>query len=767
MAETVKGLNIKLGLDTTELEANIKSLNSNLREQRRDLAAINKNLRFDPSNLDLWKSKQDGLNATIDATKQKLEVQKKQLEASKKALEIGAVSESEFNKLKRSIQYTEADLARLNNELGKTGEKIKALSSIDFQVIGKIGSAFTKYITAPALAAGTAMSALAAKTAKSVETMVNSANKLGVPLEALQTWEYAATRVGSSSNALNKAFIKVKSLLGEIAVGNADKAAEALSLIGLSVSDIEGLDTEAAFNVIRNALSGVKDEAIQTAVANSFFGEQIGSELSPILRASKDELNEWKEEAVSLGLVTSENAEIALSFQQALGQLKFALNGLAMELSTLVLPSLEKVVVTLRDKLIPGVRSLINWWKELSTNTKKVIAVISAIFIAIGPLLTTFSKLIPLIKTVHSAFTAVSGAIKLAGVSIKLSTLGWGALIAILAVLLLQNENFRASLKRIIDVLGALVSDISDVLSSLIAGLMPVITILLTLIDDVVNIIVVVLDGVIDVLVAILDVVMDLLVALLPIVMKLLDAVVALLEPLLVLIELILEPLTEILQIVIAVIVQVMDIVLDLIASALDPLMGIVTIVVDVFTLLVNIVVKLLAIIIQILNPILKIISALFEALAGVLEVVIAVIGVLMGLLEPLINTLLEPLSALLGFIFTIIDALTPILLVLADVIKTVLVPVFEVLYTVLEPILEILTAIIDAIMWLFDKVGNVFSFIGGLFTGESFGAKNTVKNNSVANSQIDNSQTTNNVTINTTKDVDVDMINTALGGAY
>ena len=43
MAETVKGMNIKLGLDTTELEANIKSLNFQLREQQKDLAAINKN----------------------------------------------------------------------------------------------------------------------------------------------------------------------------------------------------------------------------------------------------------------------------------------------------------------------------------------------------------------------------------------------------------------------------------------------------------------------------------------------------------------------------------------------------------------------------------------------------------------------------------------------------------------------------------------------------------------------------------------------------
>ena len=55
MAEAIKGLNIKLGLDTTELEASIKSLNSDLKEQQRDLAAINKNLKYDSSNVELWK----------------------------------------------------------------------------------------------------------------------------------------------------------------------------------------------------------------------------------------------------------------------------------------------------------------------------------------------------------------------------------------------------------------------------------------------------------------------------------------------------------------------------------------------------------------------------------------------------------------------------------------------------------------------------------------------------------------------------------------
>ena len=50
------------------------------------------------------------------------------------------------------------------------------------QPLEKIGSSLTKFITAPAIAAGTALSALAIKTANSVDEMADTALKLGLSL---------------------------------------------------------------------------------------------------------------------------------------------------------------------------------------------------------------------------------------------------------------------------------------------------------------------------------------------------------------------------------------------------------------------------------------------------------------------------------------------------------------------------------------------------------------------------------------------------------
>ena len=58
MAETIKGLNIKLGLDATELNEKLGKVKTDLKEQQADLKAINAKLKYDSSNVDAWKEKQ-------------------------------------------------------------------------------------------------------------------------------------------------------------------------------------------------------------------------------------------------------------------------------------------------------------------------------------------------------------------------------------------------------------------------------------------------------------------------------------------------------------------------------------------------------------------------------------------------------------------------------------------------------------------------------------------------------------------------------------
>ena len=268
MAETVSGLNIKLSLDGHDLENELKDINKELKGQQKDLYAINQKLKYDSSNVTLWREKKAKMNDVLLATKQKLETQNHELIKAKEAVKIGKMSEDVFSKLSRSVDYTEAEVSKLNYELNHTKKKISDLGNANFQKIEKLGTTLTKSITVPILGAITALTTLAVKTASTADEIGDTATKLGLTSEQLQEWNYVAKISGSSTESLNKAFVKVNGILGDITMGNGDKVSESLSLIDLTVDDLKGKNADEAFNIIRDALAGVEDASL---LANSIW----------------------------------------------------------------------------------------------------------------------------------------------------------------------------------------------------------------------------------------------------------------------------------------------------------------------------------------------------------------------------------------------------------------------------------------------------------------------------------------------------------------
>ena len=763
MAEAIKGLNIKLGLDTTELEASIKSLNSDLKEQQKDLAAINKNLKYDSSNVDLWKQKQEKLNEILNTTKKKLEEQKKALEAAKEGVKLGTVSEAEFKKMQRSVQYTEAEVAKLNKELEGTGSKINALGSINVDKLSSIGSAFTKYITAPVVGAVSALGALAIKTTETVNSMSDTAKMLGVGLESLQKWEYAAKQLGSETEYLDKAFQKINNLLGQIA--NGDDVSEQLAKIGLTMDDLAGLDAEQAFMKIRGAISSVGDAATRTALANQFFGDKLGTQLAPVLSATEDELKAWMNEAEKVGIVSEEDAEVTGALGNQIYALKQAFLSLRTELATALAPVITKIVNFLKDSVIPKVKELIQRWKEMSTGAKAIIGVIGGILTAIGPVLTIVAKVIGLVSKLKEAVSALGGATKILGAVAKAGP--WAAIIAIIAVLLLQNENFRALLKRILDIVKQLIDKIVELVGKIIEKLKPILDVLMNVINQIIDVLVEIIDGILDVVMLVLDEVVKLLERLIEPITRILEMLTAVLIPITQLIAKILQVVARILELVIKLVVQIIEVVIELIDGVLNIVIEIINVIVDILGQVINVIVVLLDIIIDILEPILEIILAILEPIIEFISGIIEVIGSLFEILLPLIEIFLTPIMDILSVIFEIIEAISPILVIIGNVVKAVILPVLQLLFQILKPILDILNAIISAVKWLLDHtVGWLIKLIGKMF-GVDFSSENSVKTSSTTNNNADYSRTVNNVTINTSGDVDMESIDEALGGAY
>lgn len=130
MAVSYKGLVIKFGGDTTELQSALRKVSSESKKTQSDLKEINKSLKFNPGNTDLLQQKVKALNSAYAETKQKLDAYKQalaQLEEKKQRGErLTEEEQRQYDSLQRSILQCENQLDSYNKELKETQAEAEA-----------------------------------------------------------------------------------------------------------------------------------------------------------------------------------------------------------------------------------------------------------------------------------------------------------------------------------------------------------------------------------------------------------------------------------------------------------------------------------------------------------------------------------------------------------------------------------------------------------------------------------------------------------------
>lgn len=133
MAVSYKGLVIKFGGDTTELQGALKKVSSESKKTQADLKEINKSLKFNPGNTDLLQQKVKALNSAYGETQQKLDAYKQalaQLEAKQQSgARLTAEEERQYDSLKRAILQCENQLESYGKELAETSREAEALKT--------------------------------------------------------------------------------------------------------------------------------------------------------------------------------------------------------------------------------------------------------------------------------------------------------------------------------------------------------------------------------------------------------------------------------------------------------------------------------------------------------------------------------------------------------------------------------------------------------------------------------------------------------------
>jgi hypothetical protein len=112
-----------------------------------------------------------------------------------------------------------------------------------------------------------------------VETLGNTADKLGVSFEFIQTLEEAGRRSGVGIESVSSAFGKLQKTLAG-ADEESKAATAALAKLGVSFSDLENLSPQEQIRLVGEKLQGIEDPAKRTAAAMQIFGKS-GADLIP------------------------------------------------------------------------------------------------------------------------------------------------------------------------------------------------------------------------------------------------------------------------------------------------------------------------------------------------------------------------------------------------------------------------------------------------------------------------------------------------------
>lgn len=210
-ANTIKGLTVEIGGDTTKLGKALEDVNKKSRDLSSELGDINRLLRLDPGNTELLAQKQKVLAEAVSNTSEKLDKLKQAEAQVQKQFERGEVSEAQVRELQREIVATTNKLegykraaketADALDEVGEGAKKAAEESAEANTNMSNFASGGLKMV------AGAAVAAVAALTATAEGT-----RQYRTEMAKLDT---AFTESGFSSEAATGAYKELVGVLGE------------------------------------------------------------------------------------------------------------------------------------------------------------------------------------------------------------------------------------------------------------------------------------------------------------------------------------------------------------------------------------------------------------------------------------------------------------------------------------------------------------------------------------------------------------------------
>ena len=478
MAVTYKGLVIKFGGDTTELQSALKKVQQASRDTQSDLRDINKALKFDPGNTELLEQKVKALNSAYGETKQKLDAYKQalaQLESKKQSgAQLTAQEERQYDSLKRAIMQCERQLDSYGSELADTAREADASRTALYKVgqtiednADKLSNAGSKISSAGTALSGGIIGAAGALTglASSQEEAIQQSGQLetawvsagGTAEQASSTYASFYRILGDSSSATEASQNLARLTTNEqelqqwtnIAAGAYATFGDALPLQNLAEAAQETAHTGTVTGGLADALNWSTASAEQWSAALSGHSSAQAAFNQAVAegQTKEDAFNaalaacgsEQERSQLITETLTGLYADAGRQYQETNKDLLASrdaqneMNRSMQELGEAAMPvktAVTEIGTSLLNTLAPALEAVTGWYKSLTPEQQTLVNNLALGAVAFGGVTTSIGKTMEAAEGVGSAFKTAGelwgGAKKLMGDTGFLSKIGTG-----------------------------------------------------------------------------------------------------------------------------------------------------------------------------------------------------------------------------------------------------------------------------------------------------------------------------------------------------
>ena len=248
-------------------------------------------------------------------------------------IKVGVIGDAKLQKFQRTVDKMNKSAAKSQVALSKMSKSMAGFSAAARTAGLAIASMFTVSAVKSSL--------------DFADAIGKSSKALGVSVESLQAYRYAAELAGVSNDKFDTSLAKLSRSIGETVTKGVGAAADAFEVLGISVQNADGSikSTEAVFEEFADKMQGMTDPAIKVSLAMDLFG-RAGAKLIPMLNEGSDGLKAMKEEAEELGIILSEETTSAAedvndNFARLNNQFKAATIPYMVKLSEILLDAVD------------------------------------------------------------------------------------------------------------------------------------------------------------------------------------------------------------------------------------------------------------------------------------------------------------------------------------------------------------------------------------------------------------------------------------------